>query len=1314
MVFDNSDGRLVAGTSGATGDVSIRRVVGSKKDEHFLNGKSKSRADIQAMLEHAGFSRHNPYFIVEQGKVTDLSVMRDDARMELLKRVAGTDVYESRRKDSLKILSETERKRRGIAEVVAGIDERLAELEVEREELEQFRRLDTQRRALQYTLHQRQLEGAAADMAERDDQLAEARAALEEQQKALDVTRASAEEATRAQEEAEAEARSLRAAKDELLAAKAATDAAAVAAVERHRALQQDVEADNLSQEELAERVEQAEAAVRESEETLSSVLEPAVAKALERHGASSHALRAVRAKEELLLARQGRASQFKTAKQRDSWLRKEAASTAEAAEAHERRAEAARARDEELTAAAAAAAADAAKQLATAAAVAEEVGSELEPRLRALRADAQRAGAERGAAMADLSGIERERAAAEARQTEAEARLYRGVPAAVRVGLQEAARLVREEGLEGVFGPLGELLTYEPRLDVAVEEVAGRQLFNLVVRDERVAAHIVRHLQRLGKGRVTCMPLNRLRPRRVDGFNAVEHPDVTPLIGQMTFRTEVENAVAEVFGAILVCKDADVAGKYALPREAGGLGVDCVTPDGYRRNADGSVFGGYVDRAATRSQAERARREAGEAVAATELARDNARAAAVAMEQRLSKLRGAEVELAAAVREATSRAKQLRLDAEASRGRAADCAARAVELRSEAAEAAAAAGEGRVLAQALREEVGTAMSSGLDAGDKAELAACHKQAEKAAAAQLEATRGLEEARAAHAEVEIELKERLRPQVAYLRGQLSGSAGGTGGADVERRRLLLQEAAAGVEAARTRQADLSDRLEALEAELAERLEPAETARAEAERLRGEEQEQGEALKRLQAGSDTLWRQRAQASETRNECETKLRDLGTLPGEAMEGIRGVSRSEVMRRLKSVGTKLTKFSHVNKKALSQRETFSKQRQNLQARQAETDSGATDIQRTIRHLDTEKDKAILRTFRGVARHFRHVFAELVPRGAASMVLVADDSADADASAADRSLAAASSASASASLARERSVSRSREIASDSAELEELEGRIVAGVDDAVGEASPVKRGRGGRKAGRRGARRHRGDEDLDSDASSDDDDGQEEREEHESQELSVSASVASMTKRRSELDQYKGVAIKASFAEGEAPKRIELYSGGQKTMLAIALLLAIQRCDPAPFYLFDEVDQALDSTYRTALADVIKRQAAAAPAAEEDEEEAEEDGSAAAATASEAHKAQFLTISFRTEIIDSADKHFVVEPGFVTRLTAHSRSSALGVAERICEEEASRAKSAVAGEASSASARRSGTPGKVTSSPASSASAKAASKR
>lgn len=65
IVFDNSDNRFPTGRE----EVILRRTIGLKKDEYSLDKKSASKADVMNLLESAGFSKSNPYYIVPQGRV---------------------------------------------------------------------------------------------------------------------------------------------------------------------------------------------------------------------------------------------------------------------------------------------------------------------------------------------------------------------------------------------------------------------------------------------------------------------------------------------------------------------------------------------------------------------------------------------------------------------------------------------------------------------------------------------------------------------------------------------------------------------------------------------------------------------------------------------------------------------------------------------------------------------------------------------------------------------------------------------------------------------------------------------------------------------------------------------------------------------------------------------------------------------------------------------------------------------------------------------------------------------------------------------
>lgn len=183
IVFDNSDDRFPTGKE----EVILRRTIGLKKDEYSLDRKNATKSDVMNLLESAGFSKSNPYYIVPQGRVTALTNMKDNERLNLLKEVAGTQVYEARRSESIRIMTETESKRNKIDDLLTYIKQRLTELEEEKEELREFQERDKERRCLEYTIHQREQEELANQLEKlENDKLDGADSAEDRQNQFLD------------------------------------------------------------------------------------------------------------------------------------------------------------------------------------------------------------------------------------------------------------------------------------------------------------------------------------------------------------------------------------------------------------------------------------------------------------------------------------------------------------------------------------------------------------------------------------------------------------------------------------------------------------------------------------------------------------------------------------------------------------------------------------------------------------------------------------------------------------------------------------------------------------------------------------------------------------------------------------------------------------------------------------------------------------------------------------------------------------------------------------------------------------------------
>jgi structural maintenance of chromosome 2 len=75
-----------------------------------------------------------------------------------------------------------------------------------------------------------------------------------------------------------------------------------------------------------------------------------------------------------------------------------------------------------------------------------------------------------------------------------------------------------------------------------------------------------------------------------------------------------------------------------------------------------------------------------------------------------------------------------------------------------------------------------------------------------------------------------------------------------------------------------------------------------------------------------------------------------------------------------------------------------------------------------------------------------------------------------------------------------------------------------------------------------------------------------------------------------RDSNTGRLTGVAVKVAFSGKEKESLTEL-SGGQRSLLALCLILAILRFHPAPMYILDEVDAALDPSHTQNIGRMLK---------------------------------------------------------------------------------------------------------------------------
>ncbi|KAL3367020.1 hypothetical protein AABB24_011627 [Solanum stoloniferum] len=1117
IVFDNSDNRMPVDKE----EVRLRRTVGLKKDEYFLDGKHITKTEVQNLLESAGFSRSNPYYVVQQGKIASLTLMKDSERLDLLKEIGGTRVYEERRRESLKIMQETGNKRKQIIQVVQYLDERLNELEQEKEELKKYQQLDKQRKSLEYTIFDKELhdarqklnevEEARNKVAENSTKMYES--VLEAHEKSKELEKLS-KDLTKEIQILSKEKEAVEKQRTEAIRKRAKLDL-------DYKDLQEKMSTNIKAKDDAQKQLMILEREVQETKNALNDI-KPLHEKQVKEEEDITRGIMDREKRLSILYQKQGRATQFASKAARDKWLQKEI-------DEYERVLSSTLMQEKKLQ--------DEIDQLKKDMRDQDDIIKvrkvEVDKKetfisgyrnaYNQYKVDRDKLHDERKSLWTQETELTTEIERLKAEVVKAEKSLDHATPGDIRRGLNSVRRICREYEISGVFGPIFELLECEDKFFTAVEVTAGNSLFHVVVDNDETSTKIIRHLNAQKGGRVTFIPLNRVKKPHV---NYPQGSDVIPLLKKLRFSDSYCRAFEQVFARTVICRNLDVATRVARTD-----GLDCITLEGDQVSKKGGMTGGFYDHRRSKLRFMSTIKQNTVSINLKERELEEVRYKLQDIDQKINELVAEQQKNDAGLGHDKSELEQLKQDI-LNAERQKQSILKALQKKEKLL--------GNILNQIdqlrasiamKQDEMGTELVDHLTPEERDSLSRLNPEITTLKEQLIACRANRIETETRKEELEMNLSTNLERRKQELMAMNSSVDVDMLQAEVESKYQELKDADALVD-------HVTKELTRVSRNIDERNKRLKQIKQEKDNLKALEDKYQNTLQDEARELEQMLSKRNIYLAKQEEYSKKIRELGPLSSDAFETYKRRNVKELYKMLHKCNEQLQQFSHVNKKALDQYVNFTEQREELQRRQAELDAGDEKIKELISVLDMRKDESIERTFKGVAKHFREVFSQLVQGGHGFLVMMKKKDGEEDDNDPD-----------------------------DDEPRADAEGRV----------------------------------------------------------------------------EKYIGVKVKVSFTGQGETQSMKQLSGGQKTVVALALIFAIQRCDPAPFYLFDEIDAALDPQYRTAVGNMVRDLA-------------------------DRGSTQFITTTFRPELVKVADKIYSVShKNRVSKVTVVSREGALDFIEQ-----------------------------------------------
>ena len=585
LQIDNRDRRLDFDND----TVAItRRYYRSGESEYLLNKNTVRLKDINELLMDTGLGRDG-YSIIGQGKIDSIVAAKSEDRREIFEEASGISRFRYRKEESERRLNRTEENLVRLRDIFSELEERIGPLGRQAEKAKEFIALDSEKKALEIGLWVHTLNQSAQILSENQARIEAVTHQQGETGRRIEAVEAKAEaayeETNRLAAEMDRHRETVSALEEQVVRGESERSVLENDIAHNGRQIQRlegQIEAAAVSERDIQGQIAEKEAEksekllaieesrqrldrnsekleqLREEMEAVTGELEDAAGRMLARQTKLSEirvSLSSVSSAETEIRRRNGAVDDaLKAARERlvqvDREIRRLAIKDAETREAL---------RQEENSVR----------------------GYEMRLESRRKRGDAARQEADRLA----LDAGEQERRVKVLSDLE---RNLEGFTQSVKTVMRESRRGL----LQGIYGPVTQILKPPRDYAVALETALGGAMQNLVVEHEKDAKAAIQFLKKNRGGRATFLPRNTIRGRRLEG-----RQELAALSGFVGIASELcqceekfQGIRDSLLGRVVVAEDLDAAVGIA---KAMNYRFRVVSLDGQVVNAGGSLTGG-------------------------------------------------------------------------------------------------------------------------------------------------------------------------------------------------------------------------------------------------------------------------------------------------------------------------------------------------------------------------------------------------------------------------------------------------------------------------------------------------------------------------------------------------------------------------------------------------------------------------------------------------------------------------------------------------------------------------------------------------